>query len=130
MISINHFGGGKAARDYFSDHLSKGDYFAKDAELLQPRFDGLTADMLGVRNRPVTQEAFFNLVDNKHPVTGKQLTSRLKLDRRAMTDITLDCPKGVTIASLTDARIAPAVDQAIDETMREIETAMCVRVRI
>ena len=129
MISINHFGGGKAAKNYFSEHLSKGDYFAKDAELLQPRFDGLTADVLGIRNQTVTQETFFNLVDNKHPVTGQQLTSRLKLNRRAMTDITFDAPKGVTLAALTDSRVAGAVDQAIDETMREIETAMCVRVR-
>ncbi len=70
MISITHFGSGKAAKDYFSEHLSKGDYFAKDAEILQPRFEGLTAQMLGIQGKPVDQQSFFALVDNQHPVTG------------------------------------------------------------
>jgi conjugative relaxase-like TrwC/TraI family protein len=128
MIFINHFGSSKAAKDYHG-HLSKGDYYAKDAERLTPRYEGRIAALLGIEGNAVDQESFFKLCDNQHPVTGKQLTLRTKGDRRAMTDLTFDVPKGVTLAALNDERVEAAVDAAIDETMRSIEDAMCVRIR-
>jgi hypothetical protein len=36
MIFANHIMNGKAAKDYYSQHLSPGDYFAKDATQHQP----------------------------------------------------------------------------------------------
>ncbi len=53
----------------------------------------------------------------------------MKIERRSMTDLTFDVPKSVTLAAIVDPRVKAAVESSIDDTMSEIERAMCVRVR-
>jgi len=128
MLFINHFKNAKAAKDYFA-HLSRDDYFAKDAREHRPVYEGKTAELLKLSGMEATKESFYSLCDNRHPVTGEKLTSRDKDDRRIMTDMTFDVPKAVTQVSLYDARVDKAVGDSIRETMREVEADMSVRVR-
>lgn len=130
MIFVNHFGNSKAAKDYHG-HLSQGDareYHGAGFEHL-PTWQGKTAGLLGIEHQPVTKDGFFSLCDNKHPLSGDRLTLRTKSERRAMTDLTFDVPKSVSLAGVVDPRIDRAVDEAVDETMRMVEQEMCVRVR-
>lgn len=129
MIFITHFGNSKAAKDYLSQHLSKGDYFAKDAERLKPTWEGKTAEHLGLEGEQVTQKDFFSICDNVNPVTGERLTPRTKQERRAMTDLTFDASKSVTLVALVDSRVKTAINEAVDETMRELERDAATRVR-
>ena len=128
MIFINHFKDAKAAKDYFA-HLSRDDYFAKDGPEQRPRYEGKTAELLGLAGMEATKESFYALCENRHPVTGEKLTARDKDDRRIMTDMTFDVSKSVTLAALYDKRVDGAVDDAIRETVAEVESAMSVRVR-
>jgi len=57
---------------------------------------GKGAERLGLSGE-VRQEDFFKLCDNINPSTGKQLTPRIRDDRRVMTDFTFDCPKDVSL---------------------------------
>jgi conjugative relaxase-like TrwC/TraI family protein len=128
MLFINHFKNASAAKEYFA-HLSRGDYFAKDAQEHRPTYEGKTAELLKLRGMEATKESFYSLCDNRHPVTGEKLTARDKDDRRIMTDMTFDVPKAVTQVALYDARVEKAVGDAIRETMKEVEADMSVRVR-
>src|ERR1700722_21020963 len=96
MIFINHMKSAKAAKDYYSQHIAPGDYYAKDAAELKGVWHGKAAEMLRLSGE-VKQEDFFRLCDNLTP-DGKQLTPRTKEDRRAMTDFTFDAPKSVSLA--------------------------------
>lgn len=128
MLFINHFGSSQAAIDYHG-HLSRGDYYAKDAPHLMPRFEGETARMLGIEGMKADKESWTALARNHHPVTGEKITAGWKADRRSMTDLTFDVPKSVTLAGLLDKRIDGAMDDAIHETMLELQEDMATRVR-
>src|ERR1035441_5681890 len=109
MIFINHFKDAKAAKDYFA-HLSRDDYFAKDGPEQRPRYEGKTAELLGLAGMEATKESFYALCDNRHPVTGEKLTARDKDDRRILTEMTFDVPKAVTQVALYDDRVDRVVD--------------------
>ena len=78
-----------------------------------------------------TREQFASLCDNRHPVTGEQLTPRTKSNRRVGYDFTFNAPKSVSVlyALSGDERIAEAVRDAANATMREIEQEIGTRVR-
>jgi conjugative relaxase-like TrwC/TraI family protein len=131
VIFINHAKSASQAKDYYSQHLSPGDYYnGKDAAEMKGVWHGRGAEMLH-RSGEVTQDDFFKLCDNINPDTGKQLTARTKDDRRVLTDFTFDTPKGVSLAYELggDERILDAFRQSVRETMAEIETAVQTRVR-
>jgi conjugative relaxase-like TrwC/TraI family protein len=128
MIFINHFKGSKAAKSYYA-HLSRDDYFGKDTHERRPVYEGKTAELLKLRGMEATQESFYALCENRHPLTCEKLTARNKNERRIMTDMTYDVSKSVTLAALYDNRVDGAVDDSIRETMAEVEADMCVRVR-
>ena len=128
MLFFKHFKNSQDAKDYYA-HLSRDDYFAKDAPEHRPAYEGKTAELLGIRGMEATKESFYSLCDNRHPVTGEKLTARDKDDRRILTDMTFDVPKAVTQASLYDDRIDRVVNESIRETMAEVEGDMSVRVR-
>jgi len=135
MIFVNHFKNAKAAQDYFTQHLSPGDYYSKDASEMKGQWHGRGAEMLGLSGE-VAKEHFFSLCRNENLETGEQLTPRNKTDRRVLTDFTFDAPKSVSLAfelggdnGKGDERVLDAFRQSVQETMAEIETSVQARVR-
>jgi conjugative relaxase-like TrwC/TraI family protein len=130
MLFINHATDTKAAKDYFTEHLSRSDYYMRDAQEIAGQWHGRGADLLGLSGT-VDKENYFRLCENINPETGEQLTPRTKADRRVLYDFTFDAPKSVTLACELggDTRIEDAFRESVRETMGEMETAMRVRVR-
>ncbi|KAA2241532.1 relaxase domain-containing protein [Chitinophaga agrisoli] len=117
------------AKAYFSDVLSKSDYYINDQEL-QGQFRGLLAERLGI-DKPATKGIFYLLCENKNPVTGGSLTPRTKEARIVGYDINFHCPKSLSILHMLakDNHIMDAFQQSVYETMREIEAESRTRVR-
>ncbi len=130
MIFINHMKSAKAAKDYYSQHIAPGDYYSKDAAEMKGIWHGFGSERLGLSGE-VNKDDIFALCDNRNPVTGKQLTPRVKDDRRVLTDFTFDAPKSVSLALEVggDERILDAFRQSVRETMREVEGSAQTRVR-
>ena len=133
MIFVNHQKSAKAAKDYYTQHIAPGDgkyYTQENAQQMKGVWHGRGAEMLQLSGE-VKQEDFFKLCDNLNPATGERLTARTDADRRVMTDVTFDCPKGVTLAYELggDERILGAFRQSVRETMAEIEANVQTRVR-
>lgn len=117
------------AKSYFSDALSKADYYLNDQEL-GGRFQGRLAERIGVAG-PVNREAFFALCENRNPVTGERLTPRMKDKRIVGYDINFHCPKSVSILHVLskDDHILKAFEAAVSETMHDMERDAKTRVR-
>ncbi len=130
MLFINHTSNSQAAKDYFKQELAQADYYMKDGQQISGRWHGFGAKALGL-DGAIDKVAFERLCDNQHPETGEQLTARMKANRRVTYDFTFDAPKSVTLAYELggDERIRPAFQDAVRETMAEIEQSMAVRVR-
>lgn len=130
MIFISHRSSAKEAKDYFTEHLSRSDYYAKNAAEVVGKWHGLGAELLGLEGR-VKQDDFFALCNNLNPETGERLTPRMKADRRVLYDFTFDAPKSVTLAYEIgkDERIRGAFEEAVSETMGSMEGAVMARVR-
>src|ERR1700722_15044620 len=127
MIFVNHIKGATAAKEYYSQHISPGDYYGKDSAEMKGIWHGRGAEMLHLKGE-VKQSDFFQLCDNIDPNTGKQLTPRLDADRRCLTDFTFDLPKLVTLAYELGGhnggghdQILDAVQLSVRETMAEME---------
>jgi conjugative relaxase-like TrwC/TraI family protein len=130
MLFINHASNSKAAKDYFTEHLSKSDYYMRDAQEVVGEWHGRGAELLGLSGQ-VDKDNYFRLCENINPLTGEQLTPRTKNDRRVLYDFTFDAPKSVTLAYEVggDDRIMDAFRQSVADTMGEMEDVMRVRVR-
>lgn len=115
---------------YFRENMGIGDYLSEDgrAELM---WYGAGAERLGLRGRCLPSE-FENLCRRQHPVTGKKLTVR---DRGAEGRVCyfgqISPPKDVSLACLVggDQRIRGWWDEAVRETLKEIEAVTATRVR-
>jgi conjugative relaxase-like TrwC/TraI family protein len=129
VIFVNHVKNASQAKDYYSQHLSPGDYYAQDAAEMKGVWHGRGAEILGLRGE-VRQEDYYRLCDNLTP-EGKQLTARTKGDRRVLTDFTFDTPKSVSLEYELggDERILDAMRVSVRETMAEVEDAAQTRVR-
>lgn len=118
------------AKAYFRDALAKADYYVNDQEL-PGHWQGLLAARLGLSGE-TKQEDFYALCESRHPVTGGNLTQRVKEGRRTGYDINFHCPKSVSImhALSKDNRILNAFRASVTETMQEIEADVKTRVRV
>ena len=118
------------AKAYFSDALSKSDYYTNDQELTG-RWQGKLADRLGLGG-DTDKEAFFALCENIHPQTGQHLTPRTKDNRTTGYDINFHCPKSVSVMHMLagDDHILKAFEESVNETMTVIEQDSKTRVRI
>ena len=81
MLFINHTSNSQAAKDYFSQELAQADYYMKDGQQISGKWHGLGAKALGLEGA-IDKESFERLCDNQHPLTGEQLTARMKANRR------------------------------------------------
>src|SRR5438046_645342 len=82
----------EAAKDYFTRQLSPSDYYLRDAPECAGVWHGRGAAALGLTGT-VEREQYFRLCENRHPLTGEQLTPRTKATRRVLYDFTFDAPK-------------------------------------
>lgn len=117
------------AKAYFSDALSKSDYYVSDQELAG-YWEGQLADRLGLKGM-ATKESFFALCENQNPITGDHLTPRTKEERTTGYDINFHCPKSVSVLHVMseDNHILSAFQESVKETMKEIEADSKTRVR-
>jgi conjugative relaxase-like TrwC/TraI family protein len=130
MLFINPQANTKSAKDYFTEHLSKSDYYMRDAQEVVGSWHGRGAELMGLHGQ-VDKRSYFGLCENVNPVTGEQLTPRVKANGRVLYDFTFDAPKSVTLAYELggDDRILGAFRESVEEAMGEMENAMRVRVR-
>lgn len=128
MLRITQSESATAARTYFGQSLTRGDYYLEGQEIAG-HWGGKAAERLGLRGE-VEKEAFERLLENEKP-NGDALTSRKIENRRPGYDFTFDVPKSVSILHLLsgDERITAAMRRAIQETMSEMELEMHARVR-
>lgn len=117
------------AKTYFSDALSKSDYYTNDQELAG-QWRGKLALRLGL-NGETGKDAFFALCENRHPETGEHLTPRFRRDRTTGYDINFHCPKSVSVLHVMaeDDHILKAFEKSVEATMKIIEEDCKTRVR-
>jgi conjugative relaxase-like TrwC/TraI family protein len=130
MLFITPQADSKQAKDYFTQHMDRADYYLKDAPEIAGQWHGLGAELLGLSGT-VDKERYFQLCDNINPATGEALTPHTKSNRRVLYDFTFDTPKSVSLAFEIggDARVMDAFRSAVKDTMSEMESAMMARVR-
>lgn len=121
----------KKVRDYYMHllHEGMGDYYTAQEQGHGIWF-GKLARRLGLP-REVTEEAFTALCNNRHPVTGKQLTPRQQQERRIGWDVSFSAPKSLSVVHFLsgDGRLLEAVEQAALATLHEIEKETRMRER-
>lgn len=77
MLRIHQSENSAAAKSYYTQGLSKGDYYSQE---LPGVWGGKAAGMLGLQGI-VQQEDFNSLVENRKPGTNENLTPRTRSDR-------------------------------------------------
>ena len=130
MISGKAFIGGG---DYVSKHLSANDYYEKGKQITGIWL-GEACESFGVEeNTAVSPEAFEAIRDNKHAMSGAQLTARHNTSRKDGTenvsnrrnfyDFTFSAPKSFSIMAVTmeDSRIRQWHHNAVMKTITEME---------
>ncbi len=130
MLFITPAKSARHAKDYYTEHLSRSDYYMKDAQEMPGQWHGLGAELLGLSGT-VDKERYFDLCDNINPATGERLTPHTKTQRRVAYDFTFDAPKSVSLAYELggNERIMDAFRNAVQDTMSEMEAAVMTRVR-
>ncbi len=127
MLRITQQSSADAAKQYYT---SAGmDYYSEGVEKVG-RWGGEGATLLGLEG-DVSERAFNRLCDNRHPLTGEQLTSRTRDDRTVGYDFTFSVPKSVSLryALAGDEAVLDAFRASVHETMRDMEAEMKTRVR-
>lgn len=129
MIRMIQSRAAEQAKAYFSDALSKSDYYISDQELAGV-WEGRLAQRLGVSG-VVGKDAFFALCENLHPKTGESLTPRQRADRTTGYDINFHAPKSVSLLHVFagDGHILKAFQDSVHETMLAMEADSKTRVR-
>ena len=129
MLRITPSTSAAGAKAYYTQALCHQDYYTEGQEIAG-HWHGRVAELMQLAGE-VKREQFGLLCDNRHPVTGEQLTPRTKSNRRVGYDFTFNAPKSVSVlyALSGDSRIAEAVREAANATMREVEQEIATRVR-
>jgi conjugative relaxase-like TrwC/TraI family protein len=135
MIRMYQCQSATQAKDYFKDELvpeisdDHAHYYVNDQEL-PGRFHGKLKTRLGLKD-DVTREAFRLLCDNRHPVTGKNLTPRTKQNRTVGYDVNFHLPKSLSVLHVLskDDHILDAFRESVHDTMRVIEADAKTRLR-
>jgi conjugative relaxase-like TrwC/TraI family protein len=127
MLRIIQSDNASAAKGYYT----KADYYlAGEQQEEVGRWRGLGAAVLGLEGE-VGHADFEALCENRRPGSRDRLTPRNDADRTVGYDFNFHVPKSVSLlhAMTGDERVLEAFRASVDETMREIEAEMKVRVR-
>lgn len=129
MLRIIQTSSEAAAKSYYTQGLSREDYYAEGQECVG-RWGGRAASLIGLEGS-VDATAFAALCENRDPATGSRLTPRTKSDRTVGYDFNFHAPKSVSVVyELTrDEGIVEDFRLAVAETMRELEADTRTRVR-
>lgn len=127
MLRIIQSKSAMAAKSYYSEGLSKEDYYSEEQEIIG-KWGGKAAELLGLLGQ-VGKKEFDALADNLHPTTGERLTARMNKERTVGYDINFHCPKSVSVvyAMTGDENILRVFRDAVDETMQEMEQQMATK---
>jgi conjugative relaxase-like TrwC/TraI family protein len=135
-ITMNKSAAG-AKKYYCETHSIEGmaaqhNYYSEHNEAIG-RWGGVAAGKLGLTG-DIAKQDFAKLCDNINPLTGKSLTSRNDKDRTVGYDFTFNASKSVSIAYALGndhekKEILVAFQQAVRETMQEVEHGIQARVR-
>lgn len=120
----------RGAVGYFREHMSIGDYLV-EAGAAEMKWAGRGAELLGLTG-VCEIAAFETLCRGLHPSTGERLTVRDKGSQRRVCYFgQLSPPKDVSIAHLVggDTRIRTWWEEAVRDTLAEIESLVATRVR-
>jgi conjugative relaxase-like TrwC/TraI family protein len=130
MLNIAPRYDAKAVKDYFTQHLEQDDYYTKGMARVVGQVDGNSAALLNLP-KEIDRDAYFRLIEQRDPVTGKLLKARSDKDARVAYEATADMPKSATLAQQLggDERVGETFDWATTETMREMQQDAQVRVR-
>ena len=116
------------AKQYYSEHLGKSDYYSEGQQTVVRMF-GKGCERLGLDpGVSLPQEAFERLCDNLHPITGEKLTVRQRMkDRRVCFDFTVSAPKSVSILAITlgDQRLIAAHEAAAGGAGQFLNDHLC-----
>lgn len=132
MIRIVQTSNATQAKSYYSDALSRSDYYMADMEQeIGGFYGGKLSSRMGLCGKIATKEEFYNLCDNLNPLTGAKLTPRTNQDRRVGSDINFHVPKSFSIvhALSKDNHLMDIFSAAVSETMELIEADAMCRVR-
>ncbi|QEG36161.1 MobF family relaxase [Bythopirellula goksoeyrii] len=129
MLRITPAAGIQRAKDYFTESLDRGDYYLEGQELAGV-WGGKLAAALGLAGA-VAQKEFFQLCENRHPVTGKPLTPKTLSNRRVGYDINYHPPKSLSLqyGIAQDPEILAGFEEAVDYAMGQLEADVQTRVR-
>jgi conjugative relaxase-like TrwC/TraI family protein len=117
------------AVEYFREHLRVGDYLTEEGRVAM-EWRGQGAALLGLEGE-CDLGTFKDLCEGRHPWSGERLGVRQKAGRRLCYFGQISAPKDVSIAYLVggDTRIAGWWEEAVEETLHEIEASVATRVR-
>ena len=115
---------------YLTQHLRKNDYWAEGEKQVVGVWIGAGAKALGLVG-DVETKAFEALRQNRHPRTGKVLTSRDAKRRMALFDVQLSAPKDLSVLAMVggDARVREAFVESAKIALEEMERFAAVRER-
>lgn len=130
MLRMIQSSSAAGAKNYYTEGLSKEDYYSEGQEIIGA-WGGRLAEKLGLSGQ-VEKAAFDALCDNVNPATGERLTARTSDVRTVGYDVNFHCPKSVSVlyALSQDETILAAFRDAVRETMQDMETAIGARVRV
>ncbi|MFK7979275.1 MAG: MobF family relaxase [Saprospiraceae bacterium] len=124
MLRITVSKSASGAAKYYSDALSKQDYYSEKEQTIG-KWKGKTAEQLGLSGE-VTKDDFEKLASNVNPTSDEKLNPRNDENRRAGYDFTFSVPKSVSLvhAITKDKEILTAFNDAVQKSMLEIEKDM------
>lgn len=129
MLRIIQSSNSISVKRYFDEGLSKNDYYTEGQETNGVWF-GKGAEKLSLSGL-VEKQDFESVIDNLDPKTGKPISMK-KIDKRIVGyDFNFHVPKSVSIVQAInkDPEIINVFRASVQETMKEIENDMQVRVR-
>lgn len=130
MLRIYQSSNSRDAVKYYTDSLSKQDYYTQGQEIVG-QWKGLAATKMSLSGQ-VDQKTFARLCKNLHPINEVKLTPRSRDDRTVGYDINFHAPKGISVlhALTGDPRIIEVMQQSVTETMYLMEESIHTRVRL
>jgi conjugative relaxase-like TrwC/TraI family protein len=130
MLFIEPRYSANSLKQYYTQHLTRDDYYTRGEGNVIGKVSGRAAELLDMPQES-DREMYFRLIDGQHPMTGEWLGGRAVKGARIAYEVTADMPKAGTLAYRLggDKQIRADYDAARDETLQEMESGMCTRVR-